>query len=239
MPSTEEGTSVTTACARMRETLPRSPAVAQKRQSRHDSGARPAQNSGLRMMEMQGFSHAKRTGSRATTAARAPPRTTACAVASGTLGKEGFCQQLECQSSADCEECEAVSHSAAARGRELRLLSVVLRDSNNSNRRTQHTADYNEMPATMHDIGTRTAAGVSGRFGSRFVSAARSTMGNPHLKQTMMRKRSTLSISHTSGARHRLPNSSLLSSPLRLPADLQSINAVGPWWQSDCRRHPR
>lgn len=81
----------------------------------------------------------------------------------------------------------------------------------------------------MPDIGTRTAAGVSGRFGSWFVSAARFSMGDPHLKQTMMRKRSTLSISHTSGARHRLPNSSFLSSPLRLPADLQSMSSVGPW----------
>lgn len=99
------------------------------RQSPHDSGARPAQNSGLRMVKMQGFSHATRTGSRATTAERAPPRTTACALASGTLGNEGFCQQLECQSSADCEESETVIHSAAARGRELRLLSVVLQNS--------------------------------------------------------------------------------------------------------------
>lgn len=36
----------------------------------------------------------------------------------------------------------------------------------------------------------------------------------------MRTKRSTLSISHTSGARHRLPNSSLLSTTLRLLADL-------------------
>ena len=41
-----------------------------------------------------------------------------------------------------------------------------------------------------------------------------------HLKATMSTKRSTLSISHTSGARQRLPNNSCWSTTLRLLADL-------------------
>lgn len=44
-----------------------------------------------------------------------------------------------------------------------------------------------------------------------------------HLKATMRKKRSALSMSHTSGARHKLPKSSSLSSPLRLSADLQAV----------------
>jgi hypothetical protein len=45
---TAAGTSVTTAWARMSEMEPRRPETAQNRQSRSVSGARPAQNSGLR-----------------------------------------------------------------------------------------------------------------------------------------------------------------------------------------------